>query len=148
VDDVDQGGFRLLPGGADLRAAVRRTLRVGPTAGELIEDFGVEPDVRYAMSRRDILHNNEDLIARAIDELQRSPVHRLSVTRAEQRLEVEAPGATLLEVTSMQRPIGTFDLDASGRAVLGLPLSGVQSGTIELVAYAGGRPVARVRTAV
>jgi cytosine/adenosine deaminase-related metal-dependent hydrolase len=54
-----------LPGGADLRVAVRRTLRVGPSAGDVLEDLGVEPSPIYRMTEDDLLHGNRDLIAAA-----------------------------------------------------------------------------------
>jgi hypothetical protein len=54
-----------LPGGADLRVAVRRTLRVGPSAGDVLEDLGVEPSPIYRMTKDDLLHGNRDLIATA-----------------------------------------------------------------------------------
>jgi hypothetical protein len=44
-----------LPGGADMRVAIRRTLRVGKSAGTPVEDLGVEPDERHRMTRRDVL---------------------------------------------------------------------------------------------
>jgi hypothetical protein len=53
-----------LPGGCDLRLAMRRTLRVGKSNWGLpLEDLGVEPDNRYFLTRRDVLGQNEDLIA-------------------------------------------------------------------------------------
>lgn len=55
----------VLPGGCDLRIAVRRTLRVGKNLGMPLEDLGVVPDHRYYLTRRDILGQNQDLIAYA-----------------------------------------------------------------------------------
>jgi C-terminal processing protease CtpA/Prc len=54
-----------LPGGCDLRIAVRRTLRVGKNLGMPLEDLGVVPDHRYHLTRRDVLGQNQDLIAHA-----------------------------------------------------------------------------------
>jgi hypothetical protein len=52
-----------LPGGCDLRLAMRRTLRVGKAnRGLPLEDLGVVPDERYFLTRRDVLDQNEDLI--------------------------------------------------------------------------------------
>jgi cytosine/adenosine deaminase-related metal-dependent hydrolase len=58
-------GYQPLPGGADLRVAVRRTLRVGPSSGDVLEDLGVEPATIYRMTADDLLHGNRDLIAAA-----------------------------------------------------------------------------------
>ena len=70
-DEVDDGPspFAPLPHGADLRVAVRRTTRVGPQAGNVLEDLGVTPEVSYRMTRRDVLEGNQDLIDTAIDQL-------------------------------------------------------------------------------
>jgi hypothetical protein len=60
--------FKPLPGGADLRIALRRTLRVGEQNGTELEDFGVTvaPPYLHNMSRRDVLEGNPDLIAKAV----------------------------------------------------------------------------------
>ena len=49
--------------------SVRRALRVGKQAGTLLEDYGVAPDVIHEMTRNDILGNNDDLIAKAVQRL-------------------------------------------------------------------------------
>jgi len=54
--------FRPLPHGASMRAAVRRTLRVGPRAGVPLEDLGVVPTHRHDMTWRDLMEGNADLI--------------------------------------------------------------------------------------
>ncbi|HEY6640932.1 amidohydrolase family protein [Povalibacter sp.] len=54
-----------LPGGCDVRVAIRRTLRVGASAGMPLEDLGVVPDARHYLTRRDVLGSNEDLMAHA-----------------------------------------------------------------------------------
>ncbi|MFL5045374.1 MAG: S41 family peptidase [Xanthobacteraceae bacterium] len=54
-----------LPNGAELRVAYRRAMRVGPQAGNEIEDFGVTPDHCYEMTRDDLLRGNVDLINHA-----------------------------------------------------------------------------------
>lgn len=54
-----------LPQGCDMRVAVRRTLRAGGSAGLPLEDLGVMPDERHFLTRRDVLGQNEDLIAHA-----------------------------------------------------------------------------------
>jgi hypothetical protein len=59
--------YQPMPGGADLRVAVRRTLRVGPSAGDVLEDLGVEPAPIYRMTADDLLQGNRDLIAAAAE---------------------------------------------------------------------------------
>jgi hypothetical protein len=59
--------FRKLPLGADFLLSFRRFERVGREAGNEIEDFGVTSDYRHELTRADLLHNNADLIKRAIE---------------------------------------------------------------------------------
>lgn len=58
--------LKTLPKQADLRVAFRRSVRMGPhTAGNDVEDFGVTPDHFHAMTRKDLLQGNVDLINHA-----------------------------------------------------------------------------------
>jgi C-terminal processing protease CtpA/Prc len=59
------GRLRPLPHGAEFHVAVRRTLHVGKDAGVPVEDLGTTPDVRYYMTRDDVLGTNDCLINRA-----------------------------------------------------------------------------------
>jgi hypothetical protein len=60
-----QSLFSPLPGGSEMRVAIRRCLRVRKNAGIPIEDLGVVPDARHLMTRRDLLDNNVDLLDKA-----------------------------------------------------------------------------------
>ncbi len=62
--------FGELPGGANMRVAIRRTTRVGDNAGLPLEDLGVEPDQIHRLTRNDLLNGNSDLITAAIQMLQ------------------------------------------------------------------------------
>jgi C-terminal processing protease CtpA/Prc len=73
-DEWPEGPFRPLPKDARLYVALRRSLRVGRQAGRPVEDLGVKPDVRYRITRRDLLSQNADLMERAgflLDEARR-----------------------------------------------------------------------------
>jgi len=59
------GPFHPLPGGAELTVAVARALRVGPQAGQPLEDLGVVPDHLHRTTRRDVLEGDPDLFIRA-----------------------------------------------------------------------------------
>jgi len=62
-------GLRELPGSIDMRVAVRRTTRVRSHEGEILEDLGIDIDVRHYMTRDDIFKGNQDLIKTASDQL-------------------------------------------------------------------------------
>jgi hypothetical protein len=72
--------FKPLPKGADLRVAVRRSIRVGPQAGRPLEELGITPDHRHHMTRRDLLQANDDLIGMAARILNKKPIYSLEVS--------------------------------------------------------------------
>ncbi len=59
--------FRPLEYGADIRVAVRRTLRNGINRGVPLEDLGIVPDELCRLTRNDLLFKNRDLLARAME---------------------------------------------------------------------------------
>jgi hypothetical protein len=100
-----------LPFGADLRVALRRTLRVGERAGQPIEDLGVQPDTPYRLTRRDLLEGNVDLMEAAGQELAKGITRVLTATVAAQ-----SPTAVTLKVTTNR--IDSVDLYVDGRPAL------------------------------
>lgn len=72
--------FKELPKGAEMIVAMRRSIRVGPRAGSPLEEFGVEPDQIHLMTRRDILEDNSDLLAKAARIIRQQPSFTLSAT--------------------------------------------------------------------
>ena len=61
--------MKTLPSGSNMRVSIRRNVRVGEYAGTPIEDLGITPDIKYNMSRRDLLEGNDDLIKKASEML-------------------------------------------------------------------------------
>ncbi len=55
-----------LPEGVELRVALRRALRVGKNEGTVLEDLGVEPEIRRRLTEDDVRHHNAKLLAEAI----------------------------------------------------------------------------------
>lgn len=111
--------FRKLPKGAELIVAMRRSVRVGPNAGSPLEEFGVAPDVLHYMTKRDLLSDNVDLLARAARLLRQRPSYRLSVTPVSgdgpRRLLVTA--ASKVPAAKSRLQIARVDLYVDGRPV-------------------------------
>lgn len=84
-DHEDAGGaspYRSLPAGTGMRVAVRRSLRVGPSAGTPVEELGVRADTTHKLTRRDVLSGNVDLLEAAGALLKAEPVRRLALLSA------------------------------------------------------------------
>jgi Peptidase family S41 len=100
--------YAALPKGANMRVAIRRTLRVGSLAGTPVEDLGVQPNQRHRMTRRDVLEGNQDLLDRAGALLAALPLRRLEVTAT---LVADGTLTVALEVSGLDRA----DLYLDGR---------------------------------
>lgn len=107
--------YRQLPNGANMRVAIRRTLRVLDHAGDPVEDFGVIPDSRHFMTRNDLINRNVDLINEAGRILARLPVRSLDVeassdTSSQLVLDVTTNDVTRLDIYINERPFGSIDV--------------------------------------
>jgi hypothetical protein len=100
--------YRPLPAGANMRVAMRRTLRAGDLAGTPVEDLGVRPDYEYRMSRRDLLGDNADLMEFAGWVLSRMPLRRLVA-------QVHPLGGGRLGVRAWTRNVERVDVYLDGR---------------------------------
>ncbi|MDQ1424970.1 MAG: hypothetical protein QOD72_2468, partial [Acidimicrobiaceae bacterium] len=133
--------FTTLPANMGLRVAVRRTVRVGEQSGTPVEDLGVVPDERHAMTRRDLLEGNADLIEHAGRLLAALPRRRLdaSATRHARRLTItlRTAGVDRVDVAVGGRPVTSLDVRAgTTEVVLERPVAkGVDVG---LQAFAAG----------
>ncbi|HEY0647911.1 S41 family peptidase, partial [Phenylobacterium sp.] len=105
---VPDSPFKALPKGANMRVAIRRTLRVGPNAGAEVEDLGVTPDHRHQMTRADVLNGNVDLMERAASLLAGQPVFTLAFTATPQ------PGGAL-QVSVSYDHLDRLDFYVDGR---------------------------------
>jgi len=137
--------YKKLPKGANMRVAIRRTLRVGPESGTPLEDLGVEPDERHALTRDDILNGNVDLLARAGELLAAVPQRALSVDVKpgpgdELNVEIQATNVDRADVYVNGRPRTSVD-------VAGAPVSVTVPGTagptvVRVEGFAAGQLVA------
>lgn len=134
-----------LPNGANMRASVRRTTRVGDKAGTPVEDLGVVPDERHYMTRDDLLKGNVDLINRAASMLAKLPAYTISVkvnSKASNTLNatVTTKNLSRLDVYINDRPQRSLDVK-DGSTELQLPLP-TGASILELQGFAENRLVA------
>lgn len=111
-------GLKPLPNGVGMRVAIRQCLRVGPRAGELLEDFGVIPDAIHQPTRADILADGQDLLVRATQLLAAEATRSLRVTvdsansthPGKRQLTIKTRGLTRLDFYLNGRPEKCLDL--------------------------------------
>lgn len=135
VQDRDgvRSPFQPLPAGVDMRVSIRRTLRVGRSAGTPVEDLGVRPDVRHRLTRADVAGANEDLMAEAARLLAGRPVRRLDVA-------TQARGSDVTELTLTTTGLDRVDVYLDGRPVLTRDVSDDAPTVVELTAAMTGVP--------
>jgi C-terminal processing protease CtpA/Prc len=146
IPEPDPGSpYRALPRGANMRVAIRRTLRVGALAGTPVEDLGVQPDVRHRMTRRDVLEGNLDLLDRAGALLAALPVRRLDADAdlgadGMLRLELDVANVDRADVYVDDRPRTSVDVSAGHATVKVEGVPGAMSVRVE--GFADGTLVA------
>lgn len=109
------GPYESLPNGANMRVAIRRTLRVGDRAGTPVEDLGVQPDFPYDMTRNDLLDGNADLIEFAAAKLSELPARKLRAKTLNQQngdltISIITENLSRVDVYLNKRPIGALDV--------------------------------------
>ncbi len=111
--------FKKLPKGAEMIVAMRRSIRVGVRAGSPLEEFGVAPDVLHLMTKRDVLNDNVDLLARAARIIRQQPSFQLSVTpvRSEGGSGIVVSAASKVPSSKAGRAISRLDIYVNGRPV-------------------------------
>lgn len=108
--------FKKLPKGAEMIVAMRRSIRVGKRAGSPLEEFGVAPDVQHFMTRRDLLQDNVDLLARAARLIRRQPSYQLSARPASAgRIVVSA--ASNVPTAMARQKLARVDIYVNGRPI-------------------------------
>ncbi len=141
-----------LPHGANMRVAIRRTLRVGAqTAGTPVEDLGVVPDERHAMTRRDVLEGNLDLLDRAGAILAGAQTRRLAVfpdldDDDTLTVEVETAGIDRIDAYIDDRPQSSQDVTGELTTITITEASG--AGRVRIDGFALGSLVASRTVAI
>lgn len=117
MSEVSDSPFKPLPHGADMRVALRRSLRVGQHSGVPLEELGVIPNQRYRMSKADLLNGNVDLINYAAQLLSQKTVRQLDVTHSKDsdgtcHLIATTENISRLDVFLDERPRLSIDVTA------------------------------------
>jgi hypothetical protein len=138
-----------LPNGANLRVAIRRTLRVGQLAGTPVEDLGVKPHETHRMTKADLLDGNVDLLNRAGALLAAQPVRRLdlktSLSGTTLTVGIDAQSIDRVDIYLDERPISSEDLTGP----LSIDILEVTAGALlRADGYASGTLVASRRVTV
>lgn len=136
--------YENLPNGAGMRVAIRRTLRVGDQSGTPVEDLGVTPDSRHALTKIDLLDANKDLIDEAGRVLVSMPVRLLTIStsRSGSTLTIQATtvGISRLDTYIDGRPLHSLDInDGSHSFNVDLPTGAT---LLELAGYKSNEYVA------
>ncbi len=109
------GPYASLPNGANMRVAIRRTLRVGPRAGTPVEDLGVQPDIQYNVTKNDLINGNADLIEFAATKLAERQPHVLKAVVADRHghnmiVVITTKNVQRVDIYLDDRPMGAHDL--------------------------------------
>jgi hypothetical protein len=146
ADALDGTEFALpaLAKGVSFTMAFRRAVRSGDAAGVPIEDLGVS-GLPYAMSRRDVLDGNADLIAYCGQLLAGAPRTSLQAVLGKSDVTVTTTGLEELEVYVDGRPAEAARAIADGTLTIPRPSSGK---TLEVACRKAGQVVQRRRLAL
>ncbi|MET9629179.1 S41 family peptidase [Lentzea sp. NPDC006480] len=102
--------YKALPNKANMRVAIRRTLRVGKLSGTPVEDLGVRPTHQHKLTRADLLEGNVDLLARAGSLLAALPVRRLGVAVAGTTVSLDTVNLDRVDIYVDGRPATSLDV--------------------------------------
>ncbi len=104
------GALKKLPKGVQMRVALRRCLRVGTRMGQPVEDLGVVPDTVHELTKRDLLEDNDDLMAAAGHLLSQDQPRVLRFTSS-------AAGAQKRKLSITTQAIASIDIYVDNRPV-------------------------------
>jgi hypothetical protein len=133
--------YKDLPHEAEMRVAIRRTLRVGRRPGTPVEDLGVIPDVRYDLTREDLLNDNVGLLNRAGEILATLPVRKLEATATTApggrlNLQLETQNLDRADIYVDGRPQETVDLTGPATSV---SVAGQSGAKVRIEGYDAGQ---------
>ncbi|HKP03434.1 MAG TPA: S41 family peptidase [Chthoniobacterales bacterium] len=140
--------FVPLPQGAGMRVAARRCTRVGNRSGSPVEDYGVVPDVRYYITKTDVVGNNEDLIAACAKILAGLPKQTLRLSPAAasplRQFTAQCSNIDRLDVFLNDRPVASQNVMADSLTV-DLPTPAPRGSNLRANGYRTGELVVSTR---
>lgn len=139
-----------LPRGIRIPFSIRRCLRQGDNAGQILEDSGVKADKIHQLTRRDVTEFNQDLLSRAANELPTRrrgyAAHKLlfGYTNSQGKCSVLIRGLDTVVVYEDGVPTGLFSELKSELRVRRLSID-KNSREIEFIGYRGDKIIASRR---
>ena len=145
--------FVALPGGAMMRVAARRCTRVGGRSGTPVEDYGVVTDIRYFMTKQDVVGNNADLIAAAANILKSHPKQTLRLTpdsaNPSQKFAIDYSNVDRIDLFVNDRPVLSQEVAAGpGRWPVQLPFAATAGSVFRASGYRQGELVVSTRLSI
>jgi Peptidase family S41 len=147
--------FASLPGGASMRVAARRCTRVGSQSGNPVEDYGVVTDVRYYLTKDDVVGHNADLIAVAAKILDGLPKQTIRLTPVAnsplQEFSVRGFNIDRFDILMDDRPVLSQNVSNSSAEVtvpVSLPLAAKAGCVLTANGYRKGTLVVSTRLPV
>ena len=145
--------FMGLPGGISMRVAARRCTRVGSRSGIPVEDYGVVTDMRYFMTKEDVVSNNQNLKAAAAKFLKALPNQALRLTsdpaEPHQKFSVECSNIDRIDLFVNDRPALSSEVPASQSHVpVRLPFPAPGGSVVSANGYRKGEIVVSTRVKI
>jgi hypothetical protein len=145
--------FVALPGGARMRVAARRCTRVGSRSGTPVEDYGVVTDMRYFMTKEDVVGNNTDLIAAAANILKPRPKQTLRLApdpaSPSQKFAIDYANVDRIDLFVNDRPVLSQDVSAGpGHWPVQLPFAATAGSVLRASGYRRGELVVSTRLSI
>jgi len=142
-----------LPGGISMRVAARRCTRVGSRSGIPVEDYGVVTDMRYFMTKEDVVSNNQNLKAAAAKFLKALPNQALRLTsdpaEPHQKFSVECSNIDRIDLFVNDRPTLSSEVPASQSHVpVRLPFPAPGGSVVSANGYRKGEFVVSTRVKI
>jgi len=142
-----------LPGKARMRVAARRCTRVGKRSGIPVEDYGIASDVRYFMTKADVVDTNTDMIAAAAKILASLPKQTLRLTPDAadplQKFAIACSNIDRVDLFVNDRPAVSQEVAGSQTGLkVALPFAAAAKSVLNAKGYRGGELVVSTRLAI